>query len=98
MLQEMSKAGLRPANIYELLALGLKYPELKDKRPIIALGSRYVIKWLGTEPGVPFMGGLFKEQQLDLYSRYGAAFDERPPGMKTYPDYFRFAGVKKAGI
>jgi hypothetical protein len=38
-LQEMEKAGYRPARIEELLALGAAYPELQRQFPIVALGS-----------------------------------------------------------
>lgn len=36
---EMGKSGYRPATLPELLALGIKYPDLQYRFPIIALGS-----------------------------------------------------------
>ncbi len=38
-INEMDKAGYRPATIKELLALGYSYPELQKQFPVVALGS-----------------------------------------------------------
>lgn len=38
-LARMKREGYRPANIFELLAFGIKYPDLQKENPIIALGS-----------------------------------------------------------
>jgi len=38
-ISEMEKVGYRPATLVELLALGVKYPEMQRQFPIIALGS-----------------------------------------------------------
>lgn len=37
---QLDKAGLRPANLYELLSLGASHPDLQRHFRIIALGSR----------------------------------------------------------
>jgi hypothetical protein len=38
-ISEIEKAGYRPANIFELLALGKEYPELQKSFRIVALGT-----------------------------------------------------------
>jgi len=38
-LRELDKAGMRPAELHELLAFGKKYPEVQREFPIVALGS-----------------------------------------------------------
>jgi hypothetical protein len=38
-LKELSKRGLRPATMAELLAFGSKYPDVQRQFPVVALGS-----------------------------------------------------------
>lgn len=38
-LARMKREGYRPATIFELLAFGIKYPDIQRENPIIALGS-----------------------------------------------------------
>jgi hypothetical protein len=38
-IKEMNALGLRPLNAHELYALGIAYPDLQRKKPLIALGS-----------------------------------------------------------
>lgn len=43
-LKELSKRGLRPATMAELLAFGSKYPDLQRQFPIVALGSVWTVR------------------------------------------------------
>ena len=38
-IREMDKAGYRPAEAHELLAFGVKYPDVQREFPVVALGS-----------------------------------------------------------
>jgi len=62
-LEFLTHHGLRPATIEELLALGMMYPKLQLKHPIVALGSSTHIK---SERRVPFLGSSSAERELRL--------------------------------
>ncbi len=61
-IEEMEKAGFRPATLPELLALGAKHPDLQKDFLIVALGSRWrspsgdlgvsVLYWYGLRRGL----------------------------------------------
>lgn len=53
-IAEMKKAGYRPAQIEELLALGASQPDLQKQFPIIALGSVWQNPLCGTRD-VPYL-------------------------------------------
>jgi len=61
---EMTKRGLRPATLAELLALGEQYPELQREAPIVALGSVWQDR--GGDRGVPCLDGFGRERYLAL--------------------------------
>jgi hypothetical protein len=85
--KNMQQDGFRPATIYELLALGVTQPQLKDEDCIIALGSVWInlkgILWREGERGVPII--YLQENQVSLNL---TSLDIK------YPIFARFLGVK----
>lgn len=79
----MDKAGYRPANIAELLALGAQYPDIQRQFPIVALGSVWRLRSSG--PCVPCLWGDDWERGLHLRQ----LMDKWHPG-------YRFAVVRKS--
>ncbi len=62
-LKALDEEGLRPATMSELLALGIKYPDLQKQFPIIALGS----VWQDRD-GDRYVGSLgFRDGQRKLF-------------------------------
>ena len=63
-LSELSKKGLRPAELHDLLVLGEKHSDLQREFPIIALGS----VWQAPDGNrrVPYLYGHGSERSLDL--------------------------------
>ena len=55
--KELKKIGYRPADIRELLAFGITYPEKQSDSSIIALGSRYPDKIFSNSYFIPVLGG-----------------------------------------
>ena len=63
-IAEMEKAGYRPADPPEILALGVKYPELQKQFPIVALGSPW---WYPDgDRSVLYLDWLISGRRLDL--------------------------------
>lgn len=46
-LKELDQKGYRPANLYELLALGAQHPDLQRTNWIVGLGSSWTDSWDG---------------------------------------------------
>lgn len=63
-LQEFDRMGYRPAELYELLAFGEKYPEIQREFPIVALGS----VWQASHGNccAPYLCGHGSERRLHL--------------------------------
>ena len=61
-VKEMAKMNLHPANIWDQLALGEKYPDLQRKFPIIALDSS--CEFAGRR--VPFLSEYGSDRRLSL--------------------------------
>ncbi len=80
-IAEMDKAGYRPANIWELIGLAIKEPDLQRKFPIVALGS--VCKLVGSRL-VSFLCEDSSKRDLDL--RFF---------VDDWDDNFRFLAVRK---
>ena len=53
-LKELDQKGYRPANLYELLALGAQQQDLQRTNLIVGLGSSWVLPWGGRS--VPCLG------------------------------------------
>jgi len=68
-ISEMEKAGCRPAQIEELLALGASQPDLQKQFPIVALGS----VWRDSDGhrDVPYLhwGGVGRDLLLRWFGR-----------------------------
>ncbi len=64
--KELSKKGLRPATIEELLAFGATFPEVQRRFPIIALGSVAEVRG---RRSVSALGGDRSGRNLYLYWR-----------------------------
>jgi hypothetical protein len=62
-IAEMDKAGYRPANIWDLIGLAIKEPDLQRKFPIVAFGS---VCGLGGDRRVPFLYEFSSECSLNL--------------------------------
>ncbi len=63
LLAKMKKNFFRPANFFELLVLGYKYPQLQTRFPIVALGS----VWTGSiANGVPVLQFDGKKRILNI--------------------------------
>jgi len=62
-LKELTKRGLRPATIEELLAFGAKYPDLQRKFPIVGLGSSAHVSGFRY---VPYLHGSVARRVLNL--------------------------------
>ncbi len=80
-IAEMDKAGYKPANIWELIGLAVKEPDLQRKFQIIALGS---VRKLDGYNRVPYLCGDSSER--DLLLEY---FD------RGWLDCYRFLAVSK---
>lgn len=78
---ELDKRGLRAATLEELLALGAAQPELQRQFPIVALGSRCVLR---RSESVPVLCRSIDERGLDL-GYYGDGWNF----------YYRFLVVRK---
>ncbi|GEM_PF-2246274 len=63
-IQELDKLGLRPADIHELLAFSIKYPDIQRRFPILALASR-LRRWRGGVR-VSYLYGSASGRDLDL--------------------------------
>jgi len=81
-LKELDRMGYRPAELYELLAFGEKYPEIQRGFPVIALGS--VWRSSGGNRYVPCLGGSGFRRYLDLHWIEGG-----------WGGLYRFAAVRK---
>lgn len=81
-LKEMDKMGLRAAEPHELLAFGVKYPDVQCQFPIVALG----LVWRGPDDSrnVVCLGGVGAKRNTRLYWCEG-----------DWGDYWRFAAVRK---
>lgn len=64
-LEELGKAGYRPARLEELLALGAAYPDLQREFPIVALGST-IKQGLFSDANVPGLSGDEYTRKLEL--------------------------------
>ncbi len=82
-IAEMEKAGYRPADIDELLGLGVVNPDLQKEFPIVGLGS--VWRGPGGSRRVPYLGWGGVERDLDLHW-FGNGWGAR----------CRFAAVRKS--
>jgi hypothetical protein len=80
-IAEMDKAGYKPANIWELISLAVKEPDLQRKYPIVALGSFCL---LDGDRLVPYLCEFGSERDLSL-----DAFDV------GWGDDYRFLAVRK---
>ena len=81
-IRELDKMGLRPAKIEELLAFGVKFPDIQRQFPIVALGSVWRIAGGGRY--VPYLGGRGTGRYLGLYWFEGG-----------WGGIYRFAAVRK---
>ena len=63
---EISKRKMRPANFYEILAIGEKFPEIQKRFPIVALDS--VLIGDNGEKCVPALWGLNGLRGLNVFS------------------------------
>ena len=81
-LAELDRRGLRPATLPELLALGVKYPNLQKEYPVVALGS--VWRALYGRRHVAYLGSWNVERFLSLcWLVHG------------WRSFYRFAAVSK---
>ncbi|MFA5935146.1 MAG: hypothetical protein WC827_04665 [Candidatus Paceibacterota bacterium] len=80
-IAEMDKAGYKPANIWALIGLAVKEPDLQRKFPIVALGS---VCELGGYRRVPYLYEGSSERNLGLLY-----FDD------GWDDRYRFLAVRK---
>ena len=91
---ELDKRGLRPARIEELLALGAAHHDLQRQYPIVALGSRCVLRGGERVPVLYWKGGLRglrlhrHRDEWRVDSRFAAVRkDEAPPAFQVTVDY-----------
>lgn len=81
-ISEMDKAGYRPATLMELLTLGILFPELQRRFPIVALGSVWCF-------GVNFRCVTYLDVLIPLRGLYLNSIDS------YWSARCRFLGVRK---
>lgn len=80
----LGKSGCRPANVFELLALGEKYPEIQRLFPIVSLCSTYNSRFFGH--GFICLSSTGLKRSLEMVYPTSGQF--------TQDDYFLFAAVR----
>lgn len=63
-LEKIAQRGLRPATLAELLVYGLENPEKQVESPVVALGSRWQLRYSGEY--YPYLGNDSAGRTLDL--------------------------------
>lgn len=91
-LTEIEKAGFRPANLWELLALGVTQPGVQRNREIVALGSMYV----GKTPDWSFTHSLELSEVWGQRALVVSTFPSPCEGdpNSAWPPYFYFLAVR----
>lgn len=85
-LEILESAGLRPAELRELLALGAQYPEKQREGPIVALSAN-------DEGEVAYLAEILDEREVN--SCFSGLDEDNPRARFDWPPQFRFLAVPK---